>query len=136
MSSSSLSSFKESPLSWKIWFVLWVLPIFFILFAFFSTGQALNFAAMFPLVITGFLAYSMIFKPQWTRGFFIFIAILDFASWIFVIGIEQMTSYDVGNAFKEILFLLYLYFSSNALAYQDKFRHKNEKDSSDDAEFE
>ena len=43
-----------------------------------------------------------------------------------MIGIEQMTRSDVGTALKEIIFLLYLYFSTNAIAYQQGFKQKNE----------
>ena len=75
---------------------------------------------------TGGIVYTMIFKPLWTKGWMLFVAILDLSSFFFVIGIEQMTRSDVGTALKEIIFLLYLYFSTNAIAYQQGFKQKNE----------
>ena len=42
-----------------------------------------------------------------------------------------MTSSDFGSALKEIIFLLYLYFSTNAIAYQQGFKQKKENDSHD-----
>ena len=61
----------------------------------------------------------------------LFVVILDLSSYVFVIGIGQMTSSDFGNALKEIIFLLYLYFSTNAIAYQQGFKQKKENDSHD-----
>ena len=52
-------------------------------------------------------------------------------SYVFVIGIGEMESVDFGTALKEILFLLYILFSTNALAYQGRFKQKKEEDDSD-----
>ena len=129
MNTSNLRSLKESPLSWKIWLGLWVLPLLttvpftYLLDPFMSIGM---------LIFTGAIVYTMIFKPQWTKGWMLFVTILDLSSYVFVIGVEQMTSFDFGNALKEIIFLLYLYFSNNAIAYQQRFGQKKENYSLDE----
>ena len=128
MNTSNLRSLKESPLSWKIWLGLWVLPL---LITVPVTYLLDPFMAIFMAVFTGGVVYTMIFKPQWTLGWMLFVAILDLSSYVFVIGIGQMTSSDFGNALKEIIFLLYLYFSTNAIAYQQGFKQKKENDSHD-----
>lgn len=123
MNTSNLSSLKESPLSWKIWLGLWVLPLVITVPVIYPNDPTL---AIIMVFFTGGIVYTMIFKPLWTKGWMLFVAILDLSSFFFVIGIEQMTRSDVGTALKEIIFLLYLYFSTNAIAYQQGFKQKNE----------
>ena len=129
MNTSNLRSLKESPLSWKIWLGLWVLPL---LTTVPFTYLLDSFTSIVMLIFTGAIVYTMIFKPQWTKGWMLFVTILDLSSYVFVIGVEQMTSFDFGNALKEIIFLLYLYFSNNAIAYQQRFGQKEENYSLDE----
>ena len=129
MNTSNLRSLKESPLSWKIWLGLWVLPL---LTTVPFTYLLDPFMSIVMLIFTGAIVYTMIFKPQWTKGWMLFVTILDLSSYVLVIGLEQMTSFEFGNALKEIIFLLYLYFSNNAIAYQQRFGQKKENYSLDE----
>ena len=131
MNTSGLRSLKESPLSWKIWLGLWVLPLFISIPIIYLLDP---FTAIFSASFTVIIVYTMIFKPQWTKGWMLFVTILDVVSYFFIIGVEQMTSSDFGNVFKEIIFLLYLFLSSNAIAYQQRFGQKKE-DYPPDADF-
>ena len=129
MNTSNLRSLKKSPLSWKIWLGLWVLPL---LTTVPFTYPLDPFTSIVMLIFTGTIVYTMIFKPQWTKGWMLFVTILDLSAYVFGIGVEQMTSVDFGNALKEIIFLLYLYFSNNAIAYQQRFGQKKENYSLDE----
>ena len=115
----NLSLLKESPLSWKIWLGLWILPI---LVTVPITYLVDPFMAAVLAIVTGGIVYTMIFKPDWTRNWTIVVVSLDMFSYVFVIVIGEMESVDFGTALKEILFLLYILFSTNALAYQGRFK--------------
>ena len=128
MNTSNLRSLKESPLSWKIWLGLWILPLLVTVPFTYLLDPVI---AISMAVFTGGIVYTMIFKPQWTLGWMLFVAILDLSAYFFVIGVGQMTSTDFGNALKEVIFLLYLYFSTNAIAYQQRFKQEKENDSHD-----
>jgi len=125
MPTSSLRLLKESPLSWKIWLALWILPL---LIAIPFTYLVDPFMAIVMGLFTGGIVYTMIFKPEWTKGWTLFVVVLDLFSYVFVIGLEQMTSTDFGTALKEIIFLLYIYYSTNAVAYQERFKRKKKND--------
>ena len=124
----NLSLLKESPLSWKIWLGFWILPI---LVTVPITYLVDPFMAAVLAIVTGGIVYTMIFKPDWTRNWTIVVVSLDMFSYVFVIGIGEMESVDFGTALKEILFLLYILFSTKALAYQGRFKQKKEDDDSD-----
>ena len=128
MNTSNLRSLKESPLSWKIWLGLWILPLLITVPFTYLLDPVI---AISMAGFSGGIVYTMIFKPQWTLGWMLFVVILDLSSYVFVIGIGQMTSTDFGNALKEVIFLLYLYFSTNAIAYQQRFKQEKENDSHD-----
>ena len=97
MNTSNLRSLKESPLSWKIWLGLWVFPL---LTAVPFTYLLDPFTSIVMLIFIGTIVYTMIFKPQWTKGWMLFVTILDLSSYVFVIGVEQMTSFDFESEFK------------------------------------
>ena len=78
MNTSNLRSLKESPLSWKIWLALWVLPLLITVPVTYLLDPLM---AIFMAVFTGGVVYTMIFKPQWTLGWMLFVAILDFSSY-------------------------------------------------------
>jgi len=128
MNTSNLRSLKESPLSWKIWLGLWILPLLITVPFTYLLDPVI---AISMAGFSGGIVYTMIFKPQWTLGWMLFVGILDLSAYFFVIGIGQMTSTDFGNALKEVIFLLYLYFSTNAIAYQQRFKQEKENDSHD-----
>ena len=116
MDTSNLRSLKESPISWKIWLGLWILPLLITVPITYTLDP---FTAIFLGAFTAGIVYTMIFKPQWTKRLMLFIVILELLS--YVVFIEEMTTYDFGNLLKEIIFLLYLYFSTNAISYQKRF---------------
>jgi len=127
-SSSNLRLLKESPLSWKIWLGLWILPLLITVPITYLVDPVM---AIFIAVFTGGIAYTMIFKPDWTRNWTIFVVSLDVLSFLFVIGAEEMVRADYISALKEIIFLLYLLSSTNALAYQERFKQKKENQNPD-----
>ena len=124
----NLSLLKESPLSWKIWLGFWILPILVTVPITYLVDPIM---AAFLAIFTGGIVYTMIVKPDWTRNWTIVVDSLDMLGYVFVIGIGEMESVDFGTALKEILFLLYILFSTNALAYQGRFKQKKEDDDSD-----
>ena len=125
MSTSNLHLFKESPLSWKIWLGFWILPLLITVPFTYLVDPVM---AIVMGVLTGGIVYTMIFKPEWTKRWTLIVVILDLFSFVFVIGLEQMTSSVYGAVLKEIIFLLYLYYSTNSVAYQERFKQKKKND--------